>query len=1123
MESVFSGRVLLWAVVALAVVGVGLGAVADSADAQSEGAGSFSDDDGSVHEVALNALASRGVLDPMECGEGLICPSEPLKRWEMAVWLVRVLDGADPGSVATERFSDVDYGLWWAPFVERLFDTGIMVGCQRDPLQYCPDNPVTRSQMATFLTRAFDLEPAPSAGFTDVSGGSHGANIDALAAAGITVGCQRDPLQFCPSRSVTRGQMASFLARAMGLIELPAAVRFTAIDAGYGHTCGLRADRTVACWGDNHLSQADAPDGQFLAVSAGGEVSCAINTDRAVVCWGATYYGLSDAPDGQFQSVTAGFTHSCGLRIDGTVACWGTNYAGQSDAPDGQFEAVTAGFGFSCASRDTGLTCWGVESQDEELPEGRLATLTAGIGRVCGLRDDSTIACFGSGFDGQSDAPGDRFHSVSVGGEHTCGLHESQTIVCWGNSRSGQIDPPRGEFLAATAGSTHSCGVRLNGTAVCWGDTADGRSRAPEGHFISVSAGRRHTCGLLADSSIACWGNSDNGQAFATPGEFRAVAAGRRQSCAVGADFTLVCWGTSHSGAEVPEGRFSDVTVGGVLSCGSRVDGTVACWGNNTPVENVPEGRLTSLSTGRGHACALRSEETIVCWGHELAESYQHVVTQVPDGRFKSVSAGSWQSCGLKIDGTVVCWGDRHLSGEADSPAGEFQAVSAGELHTCGIRKDGTVVCWGRNTRGQAQAPAGRFRSISAGHEHSCGVRVDSTVVCWGSDAVARPPGVRSPYDADRPDPAACAVYGTSSFVTAGFPRHWLAAPTTGTVRVAVLFMDFADAVASHSTRVETGESLAFAERYLEEASYGALNIKFVSLHRWLRSEHESTHYLAGLRLRDFDSEAARLADPHMDFSEIDILMTVLPSEHFSGGTGRGSARTDEGLISSAVQINVKPFGIPFGPGSVLDWGRAAAHELLHALGLADLYALYRPQELIDEPPGKLRLAAGFGIMGLAAYFLLDESDPRTRTFSPGHVGEMLAWSRWQLGWIDPDEINCVTGDGATVSLRPVALDHGNGTAMSAVPLNAHEVIVIESRRSIGRDRTRLLNDGVLVYVVNASIGSGALPIKVVGAPDQGFPALEAGESVTVRGYTIAVVADDGDTHTVTITKTGDG
>ena len=97
----------------------------------------------------------------------------------------------------------------------------------------------------------------------------------------------------------------------------------------------------------------------------------------------------------------------------------------------------------------------------------------------------------------------------------------------------------------------------------------------------------------------------------------------------------------------------------------------------------------------------------------------------------------------------------------------------------------------------------------------------------------------------------------------------------------------------------------------ISEASYGALDMEFVPLHRWLRSEHEHTHYLAenrqslgDTRLRDFDSEAARLADPYVDFSEYDILMTVLPSQHFSGGTAIGSVETDEGVVASTVRIN---------------------------------------------------------------------------------------------------------------------------------------------------------------------------------------------------------------------------
>lgn len=112
---------------------------------------------------------------------------------------------------------------------------------------------------------------------------------------------------------------------------------------------------------------------------------------------------------------------------------------------------------------------------------------------------------------------------------------------------------------------------------------------------------------------------------------------------------------------------------------------------------------------------------------------------------------------------------------------------------------------------------------------------------------------------------------------------------------------------------------------------------------------------------------------------------------------------------------------------------------------------------------------------------------------------------------------------------------------MAAIPLSEHEAIVLESRREIGfdvpyeeqlRDGGRrhwsaLLAEGVLVYTVNASIPSGGLPIKLLGDAGNGivdeYPILTEGESVTVRGHTITVIADDGDAHTVTIAKTDEG
>ena len=214
-ENRFRGRGSLVVLAVLALVLGVLGPV---------GADSFADDDGGFYEPALDALAESGILDGTECGEGLACPDEEMERWVMAVWLVRALEEADPEGVSSTRFEDVDTDQWWMPFVERLAELGVTRGCAVEPARFCPEASVTRAQMATFLTRAFSLESAPAAGFVDTEGNTHEANINALAGANFTAGCATEPARFCPGSPVTRGQMATFLARALGLVPLPAAV-----------------------------------------------------------------------------------------------------------------------------------------------------------------------------------------------------------------------------------------------------------------------------------------------------------------------------------------------------------------------------------------------------------------------------------------------------------------------------------------------------------------------------------------------------------------------------------------------------------------------------------------------------------------------------------------------------------------------------------------------------------------------------------------------------------------------------------------------------------------------------------------------------------------------------------
>ena len=204
-------------VVAVAVLGSAPAVVAQDMDDSDSG---FSDvSEGNFHKADIDALNAQGLLEGTECAEGMFCPGDPMKRWTMAVWLVRALDDAEPAAVEESSFADVDSDNKWLPHVERLAELEVTKGCDTEPLIFCPDDTVTRAEMATFLVRAFNLEDASSAGFTDTAGNFHEPDIDALAAAEVTKGCTTEPLQYCPGDPVSRAQMATFLVRALALSD----------------------------------------------------------------------------------------------------------------------------------------------------------------------------------------------------------------------------------------------------------------------------------------------------------------------------------------------------------------------------------------------------------------------------------------------------------------------------------------------------------------------------------------------------------------------------------------------------------------------------------------------------------------------------------------------------------------------------------------------------------------------------------------------------------------------------------------------------------------------------------------------------------------------------------------
>jgi hypothetical protein len=183
--------------------------------------GTFIDDDGSAFEGSIEAIAGDNITHGCNPpANDRYCPDDDVTRGEMAVFLVRAMGYADNGG--GNLFIDDD-GLFYEDSADKLKIAGVTLGCNPPTNdRYCGERSVTRGEMAAFLVRAL--------GYTDDGGGNlfvdddgsifEGA-IDRLGAAGVTLGCN-PPVndRYCPSAPVTRGQMAAFLTRALGLTPM---------------------------------------------------------------------------------------------------------------------------------------------------------------------------------------------------------------------------------------------------------------------------------------------------------------------------------------------------------------------------------------------------------------------------------------------------------------------------------------------------------------------------------------------------------------------------------------------------------------------------------------------------------------------------------------------------------------------------------------------------------------------------------------------------------------------------------------------------------------------------------------------------------------------------------------
>ncbi|HEX2992637.1 MAG TPA: PxKF domain-containing protein [Anaerolineales bacterium] len=261
------------------------------------------------------------------------------------------------------------------------------------------------------------------------------------------------------------------------------------IAVGTYHTCALRPDGSIDCWGWNVYGQAEDQSGPYTQVTAGSNHTCALTPSGAVDCWGANEYGQAEDQSGPYTQVSTGYLHNCALTPSGAVDCWGYNSSGQAEDQSGPYTQVSAGLYYNCALRlDGSVKCWGWN---------------------------------GSGNAADQLGP---YTQVSAGFSHTCALTPSGAVDCWGDNYYGQAEDQPGPYIqisSSKAGLPYTCALTPSGAVDCWGDNSNGQAEDQPGPVIQVSVeSYLRTCALTPAGGVDCWGANIRGEGEDQPGPY---------------------------------------------------------------------------------------------------------------------------------------------------------------------------------------------------------------------------------------------------------------------------------------------------------------------------------------------------------------------------------------------------------------------------------------------------------------------------------------------------------------------------------------------------------------------------------------------------------------------------
>ena len=489
----------------------------------------------------------------------------------------------------------------------------------------------------------------------------------------------------------------------------PVFFSLTTISSGYLHTCALKSDSTVSCWG----------------AGGNGRLGDGATTNRNYPVGVISGQGSSDLLSGIVQ-VSLGSQHTCALKSDNTVSCWGSGTYGRlgdGTSDDRNYPVgVIAGQGSSDFLRG-------------------IVQVSSGGQNTCALKSDNTVSCWGAGGNGRlgdgtnvsksypvrvisGQGSSDLLSSiiqVSLGGQHTCALKSDGMVSCWGSGAYGQL----GDGTAANR--NYPVGVIAG----------QGSSDLLSG-IVLISSGGQHTCALKSDSTVSCWGSGTYGRLGDGISDDRnypvgviagqgssdllsgivQVSSGQSHTCALKSDGTVSCWGAGYSGQ----------LGNGATTNKNYPVGVISGQGSSALLSNVVQ---ISSGVQQDHTCAQILTGEVKCWGQGThgrlgnggsANKNYPVTVVVDDSTVGSFNVGTYRrsySCGVgnincDLGGIELALGTGTSSPSASNAAPniDVSGIAAGETFTlysnddCEtqvgnvLTVDGTVKCQ-RSRRGR--------------------------------------------------------------------------------------------------------------------------------------------------------------------------------------------------------------------------------------------------------------------------------------------------------------------------------------------------------------------------------------------------------------------------------------